>query len=38
MEESLKDYISWPQFIGVMFLYTFLIVGIVFVFRGKEEE
>jgi cbb3-type cytochrome oxidase subunit 3 len=38
MEETLKDYISWPQFIGVMFFYTFLIVGIVFVFKEKEEE
>jgi len=38
MEETLKDYISWPQFIGVMFFYTFVIVGLIVIFRRKDEE
>jgi len=38
MEETLKDYISWPQFIGVMFFYTFVIVGLIVLFRKMDEE
>jgi hypothetical protein len=40
MEEQLQNYISWPQFMGVMFFYTFVIVGLIVMYLNlkKEEE
>jgi len=38
MEEQLQNYISWPQFMGVMFFYTFVIVGVVLIYANSKKE
>jgi len=38
MEEQLQNYISGPQFMGVMFFYTFVIVGLIVMYLNSKKE